>query len=285
MTELLLVVMAAVWAVNFVVVKAALEHLEPLAFNSLRFAVAASAMAAIAWPRGGPPIASRHLTRLALLGLLGNFVYQVCFIEGIARTRAGNAALILATMPVLTAALSQLVRAERHGWRTALALGLSTIGIGLIVAGGAAEVSLRGTLLGDLLVLAGACCWAGFTVGMRPLVQQYGTVRATAWTMVVGAVPLLGVGVPALGRTAWEAVPPVAYAEIAYSALGALVLAYLIWYRAVKRIGATRTAVFSYLTPVITLAVAWPVLGEAPTAAQGLGAACIFVGISLSLRS
>lgn len=282
LTEWLLLLMALIWAVNFIVVKGALSLLAPLAFNGVRFPLAAIAMVAIALRGPSRRPARTDVVRLVVLGLLGNFIYQICFIEGLARTRAGNASIILAAVPVFTAAISQILGTERHGWRSAAALALAAGGVALLVVGGNADVGFRGTVVGDALILTATACWATFTVGIRPLVTRYGAIRTTAWTMVVGALPLFAVGAPAILETAWGEIPPWALAVVVFSALGALVLAYLIWARGVRLIGATRTAVFSYLTPVLTVLIAWPVLGEVPRPAQALGAACIFVGVGIS---
>lgn len=283
LTEFLLLLMALVWAVNFIVVKAALAQLAPLAFNGVRFPLAAAAMGAIALRGPAPRLTGADVTRLVALGLLGNFVYQVCFIEGLARTRAGNASIILAGVPVFTAVLSQFLGTERHGLRSAIALALAAGGVALLVIGGADEVGFRGTLVGDALILAATACWAAFTVGLRPLVARHGAIRTTAWTMAAGALPLLAVSSPAIGETEWGRLPLWTFVAIVFSALGALVLAYLIWARGVRLIGATRTAVFSYLTPVLTVLIAWPLLSEVPRPAQVLGAACIFLGVGLSI--
>jgi len=282
LTELLLLLMALVWAVNFIVVKGALAHLAPLAFNGVRFPLAAAAMAAIALRGPAAKLDGADFARLVALGLLGNFVYQICFIEGLARTRAGNASIILAGVPVFTAVLSQFLGTERHGWRSAAALALAGGGVTLLVVGGADDVGFHGTLAGDALILTATACWAGFTVGLRPLVARHGAIRTTAWTMAAGALPLLAVGGPAIVETEWGQAPRWTFAAIVFSALGALVLAYLIWARGVRLIGATRTAIFSYLTPVLTVLIAWPLLGEVPRPGQALGAVCIFVGVGLS---
>jgi drug/metabolite transporter (DMT)-like permease len=59
------------------------------------------------------------------------------------------------------------------------------------------------------------------------------------------------------------------------------VLAYLIWYRGVSRLGSTRTAFYSNLTPIVTLLTAWPLLREVPTPWQIGGAAGIFAALGL----
>src|SRR5256885_14794263 len=96
----MLCVMALVWGVNYIVIKASLREITPLAFNAVRFGLAASVVALIAWRSGAVRPPRADLVRLALLGVLGNAIYQYGFIEGVAHTRAGNAALMLAAVAI-----------------------------------------------------------------------------------------------------------------------------------------------------------------------------------------
>jgi len=280
-TDGLLVVMTLIWGVNYIVIKAAFEVLSPLSFNAVRFVVAAVAIAGFAWASGARRPPARQLVRLSLLGVLGNTLYQLCYIEGMARTRAGNAALIMAAVPVLTAVASQLLGQERLRWKDVAGLALSTAGIGALVVGSGAAVGLRGTLAGDLLMLLAVVFWTGYTILAKPLVDTLGPTVTTAWTMGLGAIPLLVICAPSALAQRWGAVTPAAWIGTVFSSLGALVLAYLIWYRGVARLGATRTAFYSNFTPVVTLAAAWPLLGEVPTGWQVLGAAGIFGSLAL----
>jgi drug/metabolite transporter (DMT)-like permease len=281
-TDLLLALMVVVWGVNFIVIKAAMRDMAPLAFNAVRFALAAVAVALIARWRGAPNPPREALGRLALMGLLGNTVYQLGFIEGVARTRAGNAALIMAAVPVQTALLSHLRGHERLRRRDALGLAISTAGIAAIVLGSGLAVDFRATIVGDLLVLSATVCWSLYTIGTKPLADRFGATTATAWTMGFGAIPLVLLSVPSLLAQPWAAVSAAAWAGLVFSALGALVVAYLIWYRGVQQLGPARTALYSNFTPVVAMLAAWAFLGELPTLWQMGGAAGIFTGIWLT---
>jgi drug/metabolite transporter (DMT)-like permease len=70
-----------------------------------------------------------------------------------------------------------------------------------------------------------------------------------------------------------------------WSSIFCLVLAYVIWYTGVQRLGATRTSAYSNLTPLAAMAVAWIWLGETVTLPQMLGAAGIFAGVFLTRLS
>ena len=281
-TDLLLLLMTIIWGSNFTAIKYSLEDLRPLSFNAIRFTTASIAMLVVALlSRDTFKIAPRDGRRLFFLGLLGNTVYQSLFITGMSYTRAGNAALILATTPLFTAILGRLRKHEYFTARGVAGLLLAFAGIILIITSGAEEVSLRDTILGDSLLLVTTVCWSVYTVGSRNLIHKYGSMKTTILMMTSGTPLLLLVCTPSLLRQDWSRVRPIAWAGVIGSGLFAIALAYIIWNHGVHRIGSTRTAIYSNITPVVAVLVAWIVLGESPTAGQIAGAIVIFVGIYL----
>jgi drug/metabolite transporter (DMT)-like permease len=280
-TDGLLTLMTLIWGINVIVVKAALDVFSPLAFNAFRFTIGAVVIALVARRLGrGRPVRA-DWARLAFLGILGNFIYQVAFIEGLDHTKAGNASLIMGTGPIYTALFSHLRGHERIRGRDAFGIFMSVLGLVSVVAGGKDVVFEKG-LLGDILILGGTVCWSAYTVGSKPLVDRYGSITATAWTMAIGAVPLVLIGAPSVLRMDLAAVPLAGWGAVVYSSLFALVLAFLFWYRGVEKLGSTRTATYSNFQPVIVLLIAWPLLHETPTLWQVLGAGGIFSGIYLT---
>lgn len=274
--------MVLVWGVNFAVVKQALAEFDPLAFNAIRFVVASGFVyLVLRWQGETAGPARADLPRVVALGLAGNVLYQIAFILGLDRTLAGYASLMLATTPIFTALFSSLAGHERPGPRTWFGAALSFVGVGLVSGGAALLEDRRGTVVGNLILVGAAVVWAVYTVGARPIVRRYGSVRTTAWTLWVGTVGLLLVGAPSLAAQRWSRVSPGAWGGLLFSACFAIGLAYLIWYRGVERIGNTRTAIFSNLTPLVALAVGAVWLGERPGTTSLLGAALVLGGVML----
>ena len=138
------------------------------------------------------------------------------------------------------------------------------------------------TTRGDLLILIASVLWAMYTVGGRKPVTRYGALRVTAWTLWVATPIIFFMGLPGLMRTDLTAITPEVWIGVTYAGLLGIGLAYLLWYRAVERIGNNRTAVYSNLVPVAALITAWIWLGEVPTTLQLIGAAVILVGLTLA---
>lgn len=281
-TEFGLVLMVVVWGVNFAVVKRALAAFEPLAFNALRFAIASVFVLVVLRTQGTLRIPERRdVPRLVALGLVGNVLYQLGFILGLERTRAGNASLMLALTPMFTALLSAATGSERPGVRTWAGGVVSITGVALVTGSTVALGGNAGALGGDLLLIGAAMVWAIYTVGASGMVRRYGSTQTTAWTLWVGSAGLLLVGAPSLGRQAWGGVGAEAWGGLVFSAFFAIGLAYLLWYRGVERIGNTRTAIYSNLTPAVALAFGALLLGERPSAPALLGAGLTLSGVML----
>ena len=274
---------AVIWGTNFAVIKVALEDLSPEALNALRFPLASILLVGVLRIRGRLRFPEREdVAKLVGLGILGNVLYQLLFIHGLDLTSAGNASLLLATVPVWTILLSSVLGHERPSPLVWLGIVGTLAGMILVVLGGAG-VELGGSSLeGDLLMAAAALGWAGYTVGSRGMIRKYGPLRTTTWTLSVGTIGLLLLGWPDLADLEWAAVSPVAWIGVVYAGVFALSIAYLLWYRGVQRIGSSRTAAYSNLVPVVALLVAWGWLGEVPSALQWIGAAIILGGISVT---
>ena len=86
----------------------------------------------------------------------------------------------------------------------------------------------------------------------------------------------------AIAATTWSNVTLAAWAGVFYASVISMGVAYLFWYRGLRVLGATRTAMYGNLQPVIAIGVAWIFLHEAPTVWQGVGTGTIMTGLFLT---
>lgn len=281
-TDALLLLMALIWGVNFSVVKFATEVMSPLAFTGLRVMLAAVVLLSLVFVRGGTFPTRREILTLMILGMLGNGLYQILFVEGVARTKVGNAALIVAAAPAFIAIMSRAGGIERVSRRVLLGIALSLGGVIIVVLGSAHASNGNVTLLGTLLVFLGTLCWTTFTVLLQPYARRLDPIQLSAFTMLGGTLPLLIATPRALIATDWSRLGLQGWGAVFYASVISMGVAYLFWYRGLRVLGPTRTAVYSNLQPVIAILVAWIFLHEAPTVWQGVGTATIMTGLFLT---
>jgi len=281
-TDALLLLMALIWGVNFSVVKFATEVMSPLAFTGLRVMLAAVVLLSLVFVRGGTFPTRREILTLMILGMLGNGLYQILFVEGVARTKVGNAALIVAAAPAFIAIMSRAGGIERVSRRVLLGIALSLGGVIIVVLGSAHASNGNVTLLGTLLVFLGTLCWTTFTVLLQPYARRLDPIQLSAFTMLGGTLPLLIATPRALIATDWSRLGLQGWGAVFYASVISMGVAYLFWYRGLRVLGPTRTAVYSHLQPVSAILVAWIFLHEAPTVWQGVGTATIMTGLFLT---
>jgi drug/metabolite transporter (DMT)-like permease len=285
LTDLGLLLMATIWGINYSVVKFGMRFLTPLAYNGLRIVLAASALWAI-WLalRGVEAPAPAVRWRLFVLGLVGNGLYQLCFIFGLSGTRVATASLIFASGPAFVALIGRargVERIDRMGW---VGIALQLVGVCCVVLSAAGDTTRVDTVRGIALILLGALGWAMYTVWLKPLTATTHPIYLSAMTMSSGALLLGLLAVPDLLALEWTAVPPMVWGAVVYSGLAALVVAYLLWYRGIQLLGPTRTAMYGNLQPVVAFVVAWIVLRETPTLWQWVGMVAILGGLAVSRR-
>ena len=272
--------------------KAMLEHVHPFAFNALRLTSSAVVLGLVDWleRRGSPdrPGCSTPWAAIVPLALLTSFLYQILFIEGMARTSATHTGFLIASGPLWTAGIARLSGLERLDLRAWLGLGVAFAGTILVVGalGGAGATAREATLLGNALVLAAMVSWALGSVLSRPVLAHLSATRLAFLTTCIALPGHWAVAGPhfasvwapdaegggGLGFWGWAAV--------LYAGGLSTGVAYALWNRSLLRIGPARTSAFTNLVPLVALGLAWVSLGERPGWQQLVGGALVLIGIA-----
>jgi drug/metabolite transporter (DMT)-like permease len=285
--DLLLVGMSFVWGINFSIVKGALIDFSPLSFNAVRFGTSSLILLSLLWIRERSlSIKRKDVGYFIMLGLIGNTAYQLFFINGIALTTATNSSLIIATTPIFIVLFSAALHVEKITSRIVQGVILSFVGIVMIILGSGKTLNFtEQSWIGDLLTIANPICWGSYTVLSKPMLKEYSPLKLTAITMAIGTVPLLLVSAPSLSTENWAAISANSWLGLAFSAVFAIAIGYVLWYTGVNRIGTSRTALYENLVTVFAVASAWVLLSESMTAIQIIGAVLVFVSLYVARRN
>lgn len=284
LVETALLMVAFIWALNFSVIKASLEWMEPFPFNGLRFLFATAVVWGALWWKGQKlRIPRKDWLPLLGMGLMGNLLYQGLFIIGIDFTLSANAAVMLGTIPVWVALFSHLAGTERMNLVKGMGVLFAFGGIVFILSGGENELSLGSdTFTGDLIIILAAMVWGAFTMMSKPFLERYTPIQFSVIVTSVGCVALMGAGLPGILRIEWAAVPAAAWAGVVYSGLLSIGAAYVVWNYGIQTVGAVHTSTYQNLVPVMGLLFGVLLLGERLTAVQYAGSALVICGIVLA---
>ncbi len=234
---------------------------------------------------GGMTLGLGDGVRVLVLGMLGYYLSSLFDFYGLELISAGLERLILFSYPTLVLLLQTVILRERPGLRTLSAIGLCYLGLGiaflhdLSATGGNAQV-----IQGAAWVFASAVTYALYYFGTGVMVRRLGSMRLAGLAGAASALMvLLHQGIAGEAVRLGELPGEIWF----YALLMALISTVLPIYwmaLAIQRMGAPHTAAFGNLGPVITVFVAWLLLGEAISAYQAAGLALVLLGVS-RLRS
>nr|WP_311526770.1 DMT family transporter [uncultured Ralstonia sp.] len=254
--------------------------LPPFTATALRFAMAlplfliAMRMTGARWPKLSPG----GWGLLFLQAAAGSVGYTTLLISGLRHTSAADAGVIIGTLPVVSALIAIVLLGERPGRAVLGAIALATAGvlaIALQPGGDAAR-----PLLGNLLVMGAVLCEGLFILLNKRLRTP---VPPLALSALMSAFGLLTALPPALWEAPWQlhtsAQATHAMMAVAYYAIVPTVGGFVLWYAGAARVSGAEASLFTALAPVAAIVFAATLLGEAVSARQVGGIACVLAAV------
>jgi len=229
--------------------------------------------------RYGPlPGRARRFAIVAGIFFAGDLMFWHHAIEYVG---AGLATVLGNLQVLVVGVVAWLVFGERPSRATLLAVPVVLVGVVLISGVVGAGAYGANPTLGVILGLATALCYAGYLLviraGGRDPRRPAGPVAiATIGTAIVAATAGLAIGdldlTPPLASLAWLAVLGVTSQSIGYLSISL----------ALPRLPAVVTSIILLVQPVLSVGLAYVLLGERPSGAQLLGVALVIGGIAVA---
>lgn len=272
-----------VWGTTFISTSVLLRDFSPVEILCVRMALGIAALG-VARPKRLRVKNRRHEWYFAGAGLFGVSLYFLLENIALTYTYSANCSVIISTAPFFVAMAMRLFGGgERMTRNFYLGFAASIAGIALLSFSGQA---LHLNPLGDLLCLLAAVCWAAYSVFLKKIEPLgYDTLLVTRRVFAYGLLFLIPV-LPFMSVSLdfSRLLKPVNLLNFLYLGLCASALCFVTWSVAVRRLGAVKTSVYIYLSPVVTIIAAWLVLGEPILPMALVGAALTLVGLVVSQR-
>lgn len=266
---------AVIWSSSFTSARVVVAYAPPLAALSVRFFIAGLIAVALARALGQSWRLTRPQARATvILGICQNATFLGLYFLAMQTVEASLAAIIASLMPLLVALI---------GW-AAMGTRLSALGLaGLALGTGGAILILSSRLDG------GAPLWGIMLCGIAALSLAIATLTVRGATSP-GTV-LMSVGLQMLFASVVLIPFGLATEDLSVTWSGTLVAAFLytcfvpgllatlVWFLLVRRIGATEAATYHFLNPFFGVAIAWALLGEALSLRDVVGVCIVAIGI------
>lgn len=283
-----LVLVALFWGGSFIAGRRLALDLPHFFAATARYVVATALLLGYLRQREGrlPLPSARQWLEIAVLGATGVFAYNAFFFGALARLPAGRAALIIATVPALTAVAAWLIFRLRFAWWQWLGVLIAFAGVAIVVShSDLATLGSDAIGVGELLMLGCAFSWLVYTLVGRAMLRRPNALSPLATTAYASAFGLLLLAAAAafeVPQLQSSHIDWIDIAAIAYMGLFGTALAFVWFYEGVKVLGAARATVFGNLVPAFGVTLAVLVLGEPLLASMVVGGLVTLAGVSLT---
>ena len=262
----------------------------------LRFGIAAVAM--LGWVRRAPgdEALSAHDRRLLFWeSFLGNFLFSICMLFGVALTSAVAAGVVMAAIPAAVAVLARVGLGERISPRTGWAIACAAVGIATLAvarapaAGAMSSLATQpgwlgpwGNWLGHGLLVAAAFCEASYVVIGKRLTGQVSPRRISALINLWGLALVTPFGLWQAWRFDFGSLAASTWALLVFYALAASVATVWLWMKGLAQVPAPQAGVFTVMLPITAAAVGVLVLGERVGPAHAVAGVMALLGLLLA---
>jgi drug/metabolite transporter (DMT)-like permease len=274
------------WGYSFISTKVVLAQIPPVSIAFLRQIIASSILIPLAWRAGAlSGMTLKDLKTIALAGLFGIVLYFILENSGLKYTTASNASMIVSALPIFTLSSEALLFNLKVTRGMIFCLITSVAGVFMVATVGGSLDLGSSTLIGNLMVMGSMACWVIYTILTRDLAGKHSGMTISAYQSLASVFIFLPFLVPEIGLWSIRDLADISVlANLIFLGAFCSALAYLLYIRAVKNLGATVSSAFLNLIPVVTMVSGYLLLHERVTPLQILGMAMIMMALYLLNR-
>lgn len=280
-----IIVLALIWGVNWVFMKAGMAYFPPVLFSALRFLSAGAVLLIISRWRGVTAPTGDEWGPILFTGLL-----QIAFTNAVLQNAllvidAGLASVLFYTMPLWLSMLAHfLLPDDRLSPLKISALLLGVVGLTILLKlnpDTLLQLWQQPGTLSELLVLVASVAWALCNIVMKRVSVRINALRFTTYQMITGGLFLLSYSALTEPFRLPDVIDYKGWGTVAFSGIVASALAFLMWFRLLRAIPASTAGISLLLVPVVGVFSGVLLLGETVDLAMITGMALILISIGL----
>lgn len=271
-----------IWSGNFIIARGLGDQVSPFTLAALRWGTATLILLPFAARRiwDERAVLQRHLPHLLISAFIGVTAFNTLIYIAAHTTNTLNLSLIATATPAFVVLLSRLILNEPITINKLIGLAAAVTGIVTLVTRGDYHVLLELSFhQGDIWMLLAALLWALYSIHLKRRPDTISQKAYLGFTFFAGVIPLIPLAVVEQMANSSFPLSLTAVGSIAYVGIGASLISYVLWSKAMKTIGPTRASFVYYSLPAFCGIEAYLILGEPVTWAHAVGFVLILGGI------
>lgn len=253
----------------------------PLGIFTLRSLIAGGLFWIVSLFKPQEKIDRKDYIRIFAASMIGFFTCQITFLVGIPYITPMDCSVMTAMAPIYTMIVAAIVIKEPITLQKAGGVAISFAGIiYLIVSRVTAPGSVAESTPFGIFMLVLNCLSFSMYLGIfKPLIAKYSVVTFMKWIFLFSAVVSTPFSVKGLINVDWAGIPTIQYAELAYLIICATFISYFLIPVAQKRIRPTLISMYSYVQPIIAIAISIAIGMDTLTWQKTIATLLVFGGL------
>ena len=259
----------------------------PLGIFTLRSLVAGGLFWLVSLFMPKETVDRKDYIKIFAASMLGFLTCQVTFLVGIPHITPMDCSVLTAMAPIYTMAVAAIAIKEPVTFKKSLGVDISFAGIIYLIVsrvstpGGIAE----STPFGIFMIVLNSLSFSMYLGIFKPLIAKYSAVTFMKWIFLFSAIVATPLSLNGLISVDWAGIPSKQYAELAYLIVCATFITYFLIPLAQKRIRPTLISMYSYIQPIIAIAVSIAIGMDTLTWQKSLATILVFTGLIIVSRS
>ncbi|MBR2618740.1 MAG: EamA family transporter [Paludibacteraceae bacterium] len=225
-------------------------------------------------------VEKKDLLKIVAASMLGFFVCQYTFLAGIPYITPMDCSILTALSPIYTMIIAAIALKEPITWKKTGGVILSFMGIiYLIVSRVSLDSTAETTPFGIIMLLLNALSFSLYLGIFKPLISKYSVVTFMKWIFFFATLVSLPFSFNEIITLDWSSISNIQLAELAYLIICATFITYFLIPIGQKRIRPTLVSMYSYVQPIIAIAVSICIGMDTLTWQKVLAAAMVFGGV------
>ena len=259
----------------------------PLGIFTLRSLVAGGLFWLVSLFMPKEKVDKKDYIKIFAASMIGFFTCQITFLVGIPHITPMDCSVLTAMAPIYTMAIAAIAIKEPITLKKSIGVAISFAGIIYLIL---SRVTVDGgvaasTPFGIFMIVLNSLSFSMYLGIFKPLIAKYSAVTFMKWIFLFSACVATPFSLNGLINVDWSGIPSKQYAELAYLIICATFITYFLIPLAQKRIRPTLISMYSYVQPIIAIAVSISIGMDTLTWQKVLATTLVFGGLIIVSRS
>lgn len=212
--------------------------------------------------------------------LLGFLACQLSFLAGIPYITPMDCSILASLSPIYTMGIAAVALKEPITWKKAGGVAISFIGIIYLIINNVTGTGVAQTTpFGIIMLLINSLSFSLYLGIFKPLISKYSVVTFMKWIFLFAFAVSFPFSFTEIVSTQWTGIPSIQLSELAYLIVCATFITYTLIPFGQKHIRPTLVSMYSYMQPIIAIAISIYIGMDTLTWQKVLAAMMVFGGV------